>query len=121
MPELVHAHDWQAGLAPGLPALLRRRRALDDDDPQHRLPGLVSGRVFGALELPPQAFSLDGVEYHGGVGYLKAGLANATAITTVSPTYAEEIRRPPRHGARRADRARAGVLHGIVNGIDTEV
>ena len=47
---------------------------------------------------------LDGVEYHGGVGYLKAGLANATAITTVSPTYAEEIATPARHGARGPDR-----------------
>ena len=66
---------------------------------------------------------IDGVEYYGGVGFLKAGLQLADAITTVSPTYAAEIRTPAgRHGARRPARTpRRRRLSGILNGIDTEV
>ena len=64
--------------------------------------GQFGADIFGELELPPQAFALDGVEYYGGVGYLKAGLANATAITTVSPTYAAgDLDLGLRHGPRR--------------------
>jgi starch synthase len=62
------------------------------------------------------------VEYFGGVGFLKAGLASATALTTVSPTYAEEIRTPA-HGMALEGllSTRAADLHGIVNGIDVDV
>ena len=64
--------------------------------------GQFPATVFGLLGLPPQAFAIDGVEYYGNVGYLKAGLATADAITTVSPTYAQEICTPEyRHGPRR--------------------
>ena len=121
-PDLVHAHDWQAGLAP---AYLRYRGiATPSVITIHNLAfqGHFPASVFGGLELPPQAFALDGVEYFGGVGYLKAGLVSAGAITTVSPTYAEEIRTPA-HGMALDGllRARADALHGIVNGIDVEV
>ncbi len=122
VPDIVHAHDWQAGLAPAY------LRYYDIDRPSvltvHNLAfqGHYPAAVFGGLELPPQAFALDGVEYFGGVGYLKAGLANATAITTVSPTYAEEIRTPALGMALDGLIAtRSAMLHGIVNGIDTEV
>ena len=69
------------------------------------------------------AMTIDGVEYFGGVGFLKAGLQLADRITTVSPTYAREIMTPEfGHGARRpAARPRAAVVEGIVNGIDDEV
>ncbi|MBB5223456.1 starch synthase [Amaricoccus macauensis] len=118
-PDLVHAHDWQAGLVPaylryyGIPTpsiLTIHNLAFQGYFPAH---------VFSWLDLPPQAFALDGVEYYGGVGFLKAGLANATALTTVSPTYAEEIATPG--GGMGLDGligTRAGALTGIVNGID---
>ena len=65
--------------------------------------------------------SLDGVEYYGGVGFLKAGLQAAWAITTVSPTYAQEIRTPDfGMGLDGLVNMRASDLHGIVNGIDVE-
>ena len=122
LPDLVHAHDWQAGLAPaylrfyGVPrpsVMTIHNIAFQGGFPPSRLP---------ALELPPQAAGLDGVEFHGGVGYLKAGIANASAITTVSPTYAEEIKTPAYGmGLDGLISARAGALHGIVNGIDTDV
>jgi hypothetical protein len=73
----------------------------------------------GELGLPGEAMSLDGVEYYGGVGYLKAGLQAAWAITTVSPTYAHEIRTPEYGmGLDGLINARAPDLVGIVNGID---
>ena len=66
--------------------------------------------------------ALDGVEYYGGVGFLKAGLQAAWAITTVSPTYAQEIRTPAfGMGLDGLLSARAADLYGIVNGIDTDV
>ena len=79
--------------------------------------------MFGELGLPPHAFTIDGVEYYGGVGFLKAGLQLADRITTVSPTYAREIMHARvRHGRSTACCAPAPALvHGIVNGIDDEV
>ncbi|TPE50775.1 glycogen synthase GlgA [Amaricoccus solimangrovi] len=121
-PDVVHAHDWQAGL---VPAYLRYSGiSCPSVMTIHNIAfqGQFSAAVLGGLYLPPHAMALDGVEYHGGVGFLKAGLANASAITTVSPTYAEEIRTPAfGMGLDGLINARAPVLRGIVNGIDTGV
>ncbi|GLS32833.1 starch synthase [Mesorhizobium albiziae] len=122
-PTLVHAHDWQAamtlaymryGAASALPSVMT----------VHNLAfqGQFPASVFPLLGLPPQAMALDGVEYYGGVGFLKAGLQAASAITTVSPTYAQEIRTPEfGMGLDGLVNLRAGDLHGIVNGIDTGI
>jgi starch synthase len=84
--------------------------------------GRFDRSIFDFLGLPPQANDINGVEYYGGIGFLKAGLANADAITTVSPTYAKEIRDPGfGMGLEGLIRARAAVVSGIVNGIDTSV
>jgi starch synthase len=84
--------------------------------------GHFPAALFATLGLPPQAFSIEGVEYFGGVGFLKAGLQCADAITTVSPTYAHEICTPENGmGLDGLLRARRGALHGIVNGIDPDV
>jgi starch synthase len=84
--------------------------------------GRFPASIFASLGLPPEAWNVEGVEYFGGVGFLKAGLHYADAITTVSPTYAEEICTPA--GGMGLDgllRVRRSVLSGIVNGIDTAV
>ena len=66
--------------------------------------------------------AIDGVEYFGGIGFLKAGLQFADRITTVSPTYAREIMTPESGMALDGLlRHRAHVVHGIVNGVDTSV
>ncbi len=119
-PDLVHAHDWQSALTAAfihydgtpLPTVLTIHNLA--------FQGQFEAGVFPGLGLPERAFSIHGVEYYGGVGFLKAGLKLATAITTVSPTYAEEIRTP--EGGMGLDGLlsdRVEVLHGIINGIDT--
>lgn len=120
-PELVHAHDWQAALTPSY----MRYGAISQPSivTIHNIAfqGHFPADVFGALGFPAEAFSLDGVEYFGGVGFLKAGLRHAHAITTVSPTYAREICTPAfGMGLEGLISARIKVLSGIVNGIDTD-
>jgi len=118
---LVHAHDWQAAMA-----LAYLRFASGGGAPPsvmtiHNMAfqGHYGADVFPALALPAEAFALDGVEYHGGVGFLKAGLEAASAITTVSPTYAREIRSPAfGMGLDGLIRSRGDRVSGIVNGID---
>jgi starch synthase len=123
--DLLHAHDWHAGLAP---AYLRFAPG-----PGVAAPSLVTihniafqGRfdvsIFPFLGLPPRAYTIDGVEYYGGVGYLKAGLATAGAITTVSPGYASEIREPAfGMGIEGLIRTRSAEVSGILNGIDPKI
>jgi starch synthase len=122
-PDVVHAHDWQAGL---VPAYLHYAGATRPPTVMtvHNLAfqGRFPAHLLAALRLPAHAFAIDGVEYYGDIGYLKAGLYFADRITTVSPTYAVEIRTPA--GGVGLDgllRARADVLSGILNGIDTSV
>eukprot|EP01036_Dinobryon_divergens_P050093 gene50093-67076_t len=92
-PHVLHAHDWQAALAPaylhysGKPrpktVVTVHNLAFQGQYPRALLP---------ALRLPERAFAVDGVEYYGMIGFLKAGLHFADRITTVSPRYATEIR-----------------------------
>ena len=121
VPAILHAHDWQSGL---VPAYLRYGGGPRSVITVHNLAfqGHFPASLFPFLKLPPQAFAIDGVEYFGGVGFLKAGLACADAITTVSPAYAQEICTPENGmGLDGLLRSRSAVLHGIVNGIDTDV
>jgi starch synthase len=120
-PHVVHAHDWQAAMAPaylrydggGTPSVVT----------VHNLAfqGKFGVDIFPQLGLPAAALAMDGVEYYGGVGFLKAGLQFADAITTVSPTYSREIRTPAfGMGLDGLLNLRAASLHGILNGIDTD-
>jgi len=123
LPDILHAHDWQAALAMAYVTFTDGRRP-GTVLTVHNLAfqGLFPASLFGALGLPPAAFSMDGVEFHGQIGFLKAGLALADRITTVSPTYAAEIQTPEfGMGLDGLLRHRAADLHGILNGIDTDI
>lgn len=121
--DLVHAHDWQAALTPAY----LRFAPVNQGPPVpsvvtiHNMAfqGFFDAGIFPRLGLPQSAWSVDGVESYGGVGFLKAGMQLADAITTVSPTYAEEIRSPALGmGLEGIVVARANRVHGILNGID---
>lgn len=123
--DILHAHDWQAAmataylrLAPGPGPVARSIVTIHNMAFQ----GWFDASIFAYLGLPPHSFTLEGVEYFGGVGFLKAGMEAADAITTVSPTYAHEIRSPAfGMGLEGLVAARHGRVHGIVNGIDPAV
>lgn len=119
-PAVVHAHDWQAGLAPAYLALAGGPRPASVLT-IHNLAfqGQFPATLLAKLRLPAESFTIDGVEYYGAIGFLKAGIAYADRITTVSPTYAREIRTPALGmGLDGLLRHRADRLSGIVNGID---
>ena len=81
--------------------------------------GFFSADIFGQLRLPPEAFGVGGVEYYGGVSFLKSGMECADYVTTVSPNYANEIRTPQfGMGLEGLLNGRAETVSGILNGID---
>lgn len=120
-PDLVHANDWPASLAPAYmqwndvhkPSILT----------VHNLAyqGVFNRERATDLGIPGSALGVKGVEFYGSVSFLKAGLFYASHITTVSPTYAQEILTPEQgcglDGLLR-ERADHGELTGILNGID---
>lgn len=115
----VHAHDWQAGLAPAYLRFAPRRIPCLLTIHNMAFQGRFAAALFPALGLPPEAFAREGLEYYGGIGFLKSGLWFADAINTVSPSYAEEILTPEGGmGLEGLLRGRAGDLHGILNGLD---
>jgi starch synthase len=123
MPDVVHAHDWQAGLAPAyLHYSGRPRPATVMTVHNLAYQGRFPQDLLGRIGLPWESFTLHGVEYYGQVSFMKAGLQFADHITTVSPTYAKEILgEEGGMGLAGLLRERAGALSGIVNGIDIRV
>lgn len=122
-PDVIHAHDWQAGLAPAYLALRPGPRPATIMTIHNiAYQGLFSPDVLEELRLPPESFRMHGLEYYGKVGFLKAGLFYADKLTTVSPSYAEEIRATDQGcGLEGLLAARAGDLVGIVNGVDYRI
>jgi starch synthase len=121
--DIVHAHDWQAAMAPVYLHFHPGARpgtvlTIHNIAFQGRYPA----SVFPRLGLPAAAFNIDGLEYHGDVSFLKGGLSYADRLTTVSPTYAREITGLENGmGLDGLLRSRAGDLTGILNGIDDTV
>ncbi|MGE5668926.1 MAG: glycogen synthase GlgA [Betaproteobacteria bacterium] len=122
-PDVVHCNDWHAAMSP---VYLRSRSMAAGRCASvmtvHNLAyqGLYGPEWLGRLELPAEALTPEGFEYHGWISFLKAGLQFADAITTVSPTYAREIQTDEGGlGLGGVLRARQAALFGILNGIDT--
>ena len=126
-PELVHVHDWQAGL---VPLLLAHERRLPEwrDAPRtcltiHNLAyqGVFPASRYAFTNLPWDYFNPEGVEFYGQLNSLKAGIAMAEVVTTVSPRYAREITTEPLGcGLDGLLRRRQNSLFGILNGVDYE-
>lgn len=119
-PELIHANDWQTGL---LPLLLSGATAFRPPVvfTIHNLAfqGLFAADGLSRLGLPADAFSPEGFEFYGQISFLKAGLVYADRLTTVSRTYAREIRTPEFGcGLDGLIRQRSEHLIGIRNGAD---
>jgi glycogen/starch synthases, ADP-glucose type len=125
-PDILHCHDWQSGMIPALlkiqyshlPFYENMRAMQTIHNLQYQ--GIFSIRdVQDCLGLGDGLFTADKLEAYGMANYLKAGLVYADEITTVSPSYAEEI--TTAYYGERLDgllRARRGQLAGILNGID---
>jgi starch synthase len=125
--DIVHAHDWQAGLAPAVlrtfPARYPRLTRAGAVFTIHNLAyqGLFPSEVVPALGLPWSLFTMDTGEFWGRFSFLKTGLTTSDMLTTVSPSYAAETM-TPEYGAGLDGvlAARADRYVGILNGIDTE-
>src|SRR5664279_1063756 len=123
VPDIVHAHDWQAGLAPAYLHYANGPRPCTVMTVHNMAyQGTFSHEMLDTFGLPPESFTIHGVEYYGTISFLKAGLQFADRITTVSPTYAVEIQGDEGGmGLGGLLRERSQVLSGILNGIDTSV
>ena len=122
-PHLIHAHDWQAGLAP-----VYSRQSGDLSTPSvitiHNISfqGNFPAAAIGSLGLDPAGFTQEGFEFFDQVSFLKGGLMYADRITTVSPTYARELLTEEfGMGLDGVLNSRKEYLTGILNGIDTKV
>ena len=127
-PDIVHAHDWQTALLPVLlktvhradPFFAKTRSVLTVHNIAYQ--GHFLHKQYGNLGLDPSLFSVDGFEFYGKINFLKAGLLFADRLTTVSPTYAQEIKTKEfGFGLEGVVKKREKKLRGILNGIDQEL
>lgn len=120
-PDIVHCNDWQTGLVPALLASAPARPATVFTVHNLAYQGLFSYSTFVALGLPETLWHFSRLEFHGQFAFIKGGLSFADRITTVSPTYAQEIQTPDYGcGLDGLLRHRRDSLTGILNGIDTQ-
>ncbi|HVJ54273.1 MAG TPA: glycogen synthase GlgA [Aliidongia sp.] len=117
--DLVHCHDWHTGLIPLLLAAEPRRPSTVLTIHNLAFQGLFPAPLFDELRLPSGSFSVEGCEFFGQISFLKAGINFADKLTTVSPSYAEEITTSEfGMGLEGLLARRRSDLIGILNGID---
>lgn len=122
-PDILHAHDWQAGFAPAYLAY-GGSGGVGTVLTVHNIAfqGWAPAAQMGELRLPVSEFHPGALEYFGGLSSLKAGLVTAEKITTVSETYALELMRPEfGMGLQGVIAARGSDVSGILNGVDADV
>jgi len=126
--DVVHCNDWPTALVPaylrsmkeGTPALAPTRTVLTIHNVAHQ--GRFPKQTLPELGFGWDAFSVDGMEFYGGINLLKQGVLSADAITTVSPTYAREIQTPERgHQLDGVLASRSASIVGVTNGVDYAV
>lgn len=126
-PDLIHCHDWHAGMIPVLLTQYRNQEFYKKIKTVFTIHNLQYQGVFpksvltDLLGLGWEHFNVNGVEYHDQVSFMKGGLNYSNALTTVSPTYAKEIQ-TSFYGANLEGvlARRQSFLTGIINGIDTK-
>ena len=128
VPDVIHCHDWQTGLIPALMDIqyrkLEKYKNIRTVFTIHNLQyqGLFQIEdIEEMLSLGALAYTKDSLEFFGMCSFIKGGIVFSDRVTTVSPTYAEEIQTA--YYGERLDgllRARAGELSGILNGIDVD-
>ncbi len=120
-PDIVHCNDWQTGLTPAYMKLVEKSQAKSIISLHNMaFQGCYSPDWLTTLALPYTSFNTEGYEYHGQLSFLKAGIAFADAISTVSPRYAQEIQTSEfGFGLQGLLSKRSHEIKGILNGIDT--
>ena len=128
VPDVLHCHDWQTGLMPMLlNAQYRHLEPYKDIKTVYTIHNLQYQGVFAISEieelisLGDWAYTSDNLEFYGMCSMMKGGIVAADRITTVSPTYSQEIQTA--YYGERLDgllRSRVNKLSGILNGIDTD-
>lgn len=126
-PEVLHVHDWQAGFVPMLAQHECKTAGWTNPPPVmltiHNLAyqGTFPANAFQLTNLPPNQFNIHTTEFYGAMNCLKAGIAHAEVVTTVSPRYAREITTEEFGcGLDALLRLRIKSLHGVLNGVDYE-
>jgi len=122
-PDVLHAHDWHAAMSCAYVAAHPPTRAATVYT-VHNLAfqGLFPQSDFHLLGLPTRYMTSPGLEFHGRLSFMKAGLKFADRVTTVSPTYAREIATHDYGcGLDGVIRNRGGDVSGILNGVDGEI
>lgn len=123
-PDLVHAHDWQAGLVPSYLRYAGSTTPTVMTVHNIAFQGIVGADQLDYLRLPSWDFTPESLEYHGLLSTLKAGMVHASRLTTVSPSYAQELTEAHfgfgLEGVVKARRDR-GELAGFINGVDVSV
>lgn len=121
--DIVHANDWPTGLIPAI--LLEtpgQRPATVFTIHNLAYQGLFPAGLYPQLGLPDEAFNVDGLEFHGQISFIKAGIRFSDRLTTVSPSYAQEILTAEYGcGLEGLLQRRAKDLIGILNGVDYEI
>jgi starch synthase len=124
-PDVIHCHDWQAGLAPVL-----LRTSYGHDPLLSQIPTVFTIHNLGYQGLFPsdsllraglgwELFTVEGLEFYGQVNFLKGALIYSDAVTTVSRKYAQEIQTPEYgFGLEGVLRQKGGKVSGILNGVD---
>ncbi|OYV20139.1 MAG: starch synthase [Methylococcaceae bacterium NSP1-1] len=118
-PDIIHCNDWQSGLVPALLSLEASRPATVFTIHNMAYQGIFPKTTEASLNLPKSLWNPDGIEFNDMLSFIKGGLAYADRITTVSPTYAQEIQTADfGYGLEGLLSHRKEVLTGIINGID---
>ncbi|MDU8923975.1 glycogen synthase GlgA [Pasteurellaceae bacterium LIM206] len=121
--EVVHSHDWHAGLTSAYLASLGSMAKSVFTVHNLAFAGMFNARHIWEIDLPPYMFNVNGLEFYGQISYLKAGLYYSDRVVAVSPTYAREITTDEfGYGLQGLLQGlqHEGRLHGILNGVDEE-